>query len=93
MMIWWLVDPVVMMMVVVMVMVMMMMTYIYTHEHDDIYIYIYRYRYMAKISKIRVLEAIGALVAAEELVREAHVAAHATDSTLCVHHFSEGSIF
>ena len=48
---------------------------------------------MGKISKIRVLEAIGALVAAEELVREAHVAAHATDSTLCVHHFSEGSIF
>ena len=61
----------------------------YIHEHDDIY----RYRYMGKISKIRVLEAIGALVAAEELVREAHVAAHATDSTLCVHHFSEGSIF
>lgn len=34
---------------------------------------------------IRVLKAVAALAAAEELVREAHVAAHATHS-LGVHH-------
>lgn len=37
--------------------------------------------------EIRVLEAVAALVAAEELVRETDVAAHATND-LKIHHYS-----
>lgn len=55
---------------------------------ERIVIYMYMVGVMVKATQvlyIRVLKAVAALVTAEELVREAHVAAHATHS-LGVHH-------